>query len=54
MSMWDEHGKTMTPDWVLTGPKVCGGKTTFNKAANSITIEHGVREQEDEQTQRPH
>ena len=38
--LWDETGKPMSPKWLLTGDKPCGGKTTMG-SDGTITIEHG-------------
>ena len=39
IALWDTTGKPMSPKWLETGSKVCGGTTTLN-ANGSITVEH--------------
>eukprot|EP01052_Picozoa_sp_SAG31_P033584 SAG31_NODE_3816_length_3856_cov_2.615917_3_plen_81_part_00 len=40
IKLWDENMSPMTPSWLLTGPKVCGGTTVLDKKSGDITIEH--------------
>jgi len=39
MSMWDEQGQALDPQWLTTHDKPCGGTVTLD-SKTSITIEH--------------
>lgn len=41
MSMWDEEGQALDPQWLTTHDKPCGGTVTVN-SKTSITIEHNA------------